>query len=525
LKEKRDVKGLIKALGYRRDRTVRKSAATALGEIGDPQAVDSLITALEDEDDYVCRAAAEALGQIGDARAVEPLVAAAVYNWDRGIREAAAKALRQIRDAHAVQLLIAALKDQDWGAREKAGEALDRLGWKPDKSEAGAIYCVMRGQWRKCASIGAPAVKPLIDALQRTSWGMPIDVERAEEMCRVLAQIGAPAVEPLVSAFEKVQGKMRSSPGQLWARAEECKAIVNTLGKIGDARAVEPLIASFGRPWTASCWWEAVEALGAIGAPALPLLTAALGDSDQRVREHAAKAIGLIRDPQVVQPLASVLDDRDVSVRKAAVERLGKVGGAEVVEPLAKALGDHDASVRKAAAEALGSARSAKAVEPLTTALSDDEVSVRKAAVASLGRVRSRRKVEPLVAALKDRDRNVRKLAAETLGKLGDSRAVAGLITSLEDGSVRWSAACALAQLGAPEAVEPLIAYLKADRWDTRKSAAEALVGLYQAGALDEAAKAAILAQRDAITQQHDDRYGCLGEHYDDGGIDVSFPL
>src|SRR5450759_2332909 len=76
LKAKRDVKGLIKALGYQKDPAVRRAAAEALGQIGDARAVEPLIAALKDESWGVRRAAAEALGQIGDARAAEPLIAA-----------------------------------------------------------------------------------------------------------------------------------------------------------------------------------------------------------------------------------------------------------------------------------------------------------------------------------------------------------------------------------------------------------------------------------------------------------------
>ena len=48
LQEKKNVKGLIKALRHK-DRRVRSEAAEALGEIGDKRAVEPLIQALKDE--------------------------------------------------------------------------------------------------------------------------------------------------------------------------------------------------------------------------------------------------------------------------------------------------------------------------------------------------------------------------------------------------------------------------------------------------------------------------------------------
>ncbi|MEN6516630.1 MAG: HEAT repeat domain-containing protein [Methanospirillum sp.] len=45
---RRDVEGLIKALGYEKGPHVRHEAAMALGEIGDARAVEVLIAALTD---------------------------------------------------------------------------------------------------------------------------------------------------------------------------------------------------------------------------------------------------------------------------------------------------------------------------------------------------------------------------------------------------------------------------------------------------------------------------------------------
>src|SRR5664280_1497750 len=62
MKAKRDVKGLIKALGYQKNSCVRKSAVDALGQIGDARAVEPLSAALKDSDSGVQKAAAGAVG-------------------------------------------------------------------------------------------------------------------------------------------------------------------------------------------------------------------------------------------------------------------------------------------------------------------------------------------------------------------------------------------------------------------------------------------------------------------------------
>jgi len=173
-----------------RDERVRADATRTLVKIG-ARAVDALIGALNDDDDgEVRRAAADALGQIGDPRATGPLLAALNDDHDNYVRRAAAGALGQIGDAGAVDALIAALSDQHGFVSAAAADALDRLGWNPDPGPAGAAYWVAKAQWDKC--VQAAAVEPLIIALQ--------DYDRREAAARVLGQIcDTRAVDPLLA--------------------------------------------------------------------------------------------------------------------------------------------------------------------------------------------------------------------------------------------------------------------------------------------------------------------------------------
>ena len=67
------VNSLIKALRDDDYPNVRGRAADSLGKLGDPQAVEPLMAALQDENSYVRWLAAGALGVLGDPRAVGPL--------------------------------------------------------------------------------------------------------------------------------------------------------------------------------------------------------------------------------------------------------------------------------------------------------------------------------------------------------------------------------------------------------------------------------------------------------------------
>ncbi len=80
------------------------------------------------------------------------------------------------------------------------------------------------------------------------------------------------------------------------------------LGHIGSPRAIQPLIDMFRHDWddteTITAWQEAAAALAAIGEPAIQALLIALKDEDDTVRQGAAEALGQLRDPRAVDPLA-----------------------------------------------------------------------------------------------------------------------------------------------------------------------------------------------------------------------------
>jgi HEAT repeat protein len=83
---RRDVKGLIKALRYRRSAVVRRDAARGLGHLGDARAVKRLIAALRDVDPEVQAAAVEALGHLGEPASSHsslPCTLNAVTLWRR----------------------------------------------------------------------------------------------------------------------------------------------------------------------------------------------------------------------------------------------------------------------------------------------------------------------------------------------------------------------------------------------------------------------------------------------------------
>lgn len=97
----------------------------------------------------------------------------------------------------------------------------------------------------------------------------------------------------------------------------------------------------------------AIDALGAIGTPAVPFLHRALNSNDAAVRRGACVALGRIRHGSSTDALLQGARDPDERVRLAAVEALGALRDPRAV-PVLKSMstGDESALVRLAAEDA-----------------------------------------------------------------------------------------------------------------------------------------------------------------------------
>ena len=215
--------------------------------------------------------------------------------------------------------------------------------------------------------------------------------------------LGSRAVGPLVFAFRHSGWVVRHP-------------VIEGVGAIGDVGAVDMLVEALGdrNPGVRR---RASKALAKIGKGAVNALLVTLENHDWELRRRAAEVLGIIGDPRAVQPLVAALGDQDIGVRWQAIRALGRIGAA-AVEPLVSVLGTTTNGVRwwaAAAVEKLG----ASAVQALIRALSDKNWELRQQAVEVLGALGDKRAVEPLVAMLKDSNGGVVTRAAVALEKLG----------------------------------------------------------------------------------------------------------
>jgi HEAT repeat protein len=229
LKAKKDIKGLVKGLSYK-DITIRREAAEAfgvelliqilmendydhlakaqvalaLGYMNDRKAVEPLIQTLMESDLIIQTKAAWALGEIGDERTVEPLIQALKASFMFS-RMAAAQALGEIGDERAVEPLVHALKDEVHQVRYAALEALAKLGWNPRNDTEVISGFIAAKPWDELPKFGVQVIEPLIQVLKGGGLDdlfgtTDNDIQRISD---ALATIGTPAVEPLIHALKK----------------------------------------------------------------------------------------------------------------------------------------------------------------------------------------------------------------------------------------------------------------------------------------------------------------------------------
>lgn len=459
------------------DRNVRVSANKTLPPfIGTLTTDEPLITAFTDGNEDVRKAALQALGETGSARAIDALITA-LRGEDKesfvSIILALGKIGSRFKDPalreRIIIPLVSLMDDPDEAIRTSASGALELLDWHPGADEKGVKYWLARGKPEKCVAMGAPAVEALIAELESAGW------KTFSGIAQALGKIGdVRAVEPLLGAFQDTHEEVRKSASDALEniiKIHGFEPLVNLLNSDHkDIREAAARILS-ERGWkpaqdeTGARFWIAQHKLDeciVIGSPAVKPLSDALQDTDTDIRIDAAKVLGMI-----------------------AVQNQKSGSCAPAVEPLIAALQDGEKSVRIAVINTLGSVADKRAVDPLITALKDKDEQIRAAAAEALGKIAAQlvdvtlrtRVVNSLTTALKDNQSLVRAESAKALGIIADTRAVEPLIIAFKDDDkfVRLESARSLGSIGDKRSVEFLIFMLKDPEGSVRYSAVEAL--------------------------------------------------
>jgi HEAT repeat protein len=155
----------------------------------------------------------------------------------------------------------------------------------------------------------------------------------------------------------------------------------------------------------------------------------------------------------------------------------------------------------------------AAAVSALAGVLRGGSYERRVAAAQALAELGEPAVLKPLIGALKDSEPLVRSAAATGLAQVGDPQAVTPLIGVIRDlnRNVRVAVVSTLGQLGDQRAVAPLLKMVKDREWEVRAVVAEALGRLKDRSALP--AIMGMLEDRDQEVRQHAvDALGYVGD-------------
>ena len=301
----RAVQALIHAL-QTGSPALKAEIAAMLARVNDPQAGVPLVGLLQDEHEAVRKAGASALEHMAgvlDETTAAALTSLLYASRDEGIRVTASQLLGVIPNA--IAPLCEMLAHQDPEAQIMAATMLEHL---LDPRSADAFISAM----------GQPAVRDIaVRTLKKlTAIRERIDMvfnelraieelsEREEaRMSAVinLLAIGRPSVEILIEYLEDDDWLVREAASDL-------------LGKIGDVRAVEPLMQRLRVDQDTGVKELAMKSLGLIG-DARPAQLYIEAIPIRPLRVHAMEALAKVKDVGVLRPYKELFDrlrtDRD----------------------------------------------------------------------------------------------------------------------------------------------------------------------------------------------------------------------
>jgi HEAT repeat protein len=447
------------------DPNVRFHAIESIGKLASPLAIDKLTTIAESRDFYLAFPALEALVRINDP-VIAPRIAPLVGHPMLGA--AAAEALGHIGDEDAVEPLVDALSHPAASVAPVV-EALTRIQhrYEISTSTGDEIKDLVRrrispdGVARVIATLeraSGETIRPLVNLL---GWlhdpAIPAALVRllgAEEarhdVVEAIVRFGSSAVPLLIEQLRA---------GDLDTR----RAAVVALGRIGDRRAVEPLIELLQERYR-DLWVPVASALARLGdARAFEPLLALLADGDVAARQAAVGALNSIGHPDMASRVCALLEHPNPLLRESAVKIAGYFGYPECADVLIAKCADPDESVRAAAIEHLPYFDAPRTEETLASVLRSDTPRARAAAAQALGSVLGHAAHQLLRDAAGDPDAWVRYFAASSLARQRD-RAALGILSQLAAADpaphVRIAAIDAIGDIGGDGALDLLSPFI-----------------------------------------------------------------
>jgi HEAT repeat protein len=290
------------------DLLMRIGAIRAIQETPGDEYVQALCEALDDRDRLVRVNAAIALGRAKSPSAVIPLVRHAVSDPDAEVQSYALWAYRQIDYLKASPQLVDLLTSSEDAV------SCDAAPYDvATSSDAMARFAA--GEIRQKVDLKAiEAILQRFQSRQLYTWN-DLDIRAVN----ALYEIGNITVEPLVKCLDNQDARVQVNA-------------IYTLGRIGNNRAVVPLIAHIALA-NVDVRARISDALIKIGKPAIPDLVKLLGNNDRDIRWIAAYTLGGIGE-DAEAALLEALNARGEKPVEDIIYALGKAGGSDSFAPL-----------------------------------------------------------------------------------------------------------------------------------------------------------------------------------------------
>jgi HEAT repeat protein len=248
---------------------------------------------------------------------------------------------------------------------------------------------------------------------------------------KAILKMGPGVVDDLLDAL----------PGRYWIVQRGIGSTLPLFGEGGVTKLTHNL-KSHPDPLVRRYCAQALGEMKSTGEMDLKPLINALKDKDWSVRNQAAHALGKVGDFRAIEPLIRTMkEDPDDDVRRNSVIALSKIAEShrekmeEGVKPLIKTLSHPHHRVRFPAADCLVKIGE-PSVEPLLKALKNSKNSESKFLIIRiLGEIGGEEAMKELLKLLEDEDWAIRGATAEALGNLDDQKIIESLSLSIKEES------------------------------------------------------------------------------------------
>ncbi|GAB4536250.1 MAG: HEAT repeat domain-containing protein [Thermodesulfovibrionia bacterium] len=483
------------------DENIQAAAVEHLGNLKSPLVVDTLLSVLEGDNIWLSFHAIEALGKIGDERVVDKLVSLLP---ERPLRKSLIKALGQIGRPDSLPSIIPYIKDESRSVREQTVLSIMKY-YQRSTNEGLIIKSIMDILGDDAKAILSPYAQSekrelsksaiLLLALLKDNHAiahlleMSADIEEEDRetftkalefigitspdlllpyfdsdnayqkrvLCEIAARTGRPIFfEPLVRLLKDEDGHVRGGAAVALSKLKDVGAVTHIIPLLLDEYE--------------NVQQEAIFALSELrDGLNIDDVIRWLSDENPVLRKNSALLIKRLKDKKSLEHLAIVIKDSVEDVRISAVEAIGEINGEESIRYLLIALTDESVEVRRASALALGRIPSERVVEPLILLLSDHDIWVKESAIRSLALRKDKRAVLPLIDLLNDDSGIIRLAAIESLGEFRGDEVRDALIRLLDDPDPEVRSAVVEALSGHDDILDDIRPLLNDKDWSVRK--------------------------------------------------------